>query len=226
MKTQFEGPPGQVVCAHSLEHANLATSYELHFATQEELEKNGGVCDACLSKFRKNHHNSRAIAGETELPVVFAESPRLSVDEDHIAYVGAGLGDMEPVQDFSFADIDAALGAIEDESPNVRADAAALFAALMTWVWSPGSIKTAMIKMSAITSSLRPDLLCDKTYAEIAFELGTSKQTISKAALAFSDKFGIQWFRSRSAEGRENMRLSQMGHSPRHGKKSKYNSPR
>jgi hypothetical protein len=217
MLTEFTGPSGMKVCAHSLEHANLATAYEVHFASPEEITQNGGVCAACAAKFRKNHHNAAAIAGAVELPVTISEAAHVTISEDHAATCADGS---EQITDFNFADIDIALGAIEDESPNVRADAAALFAALMTWIWSPGNIKTAMIKMSALTASLNPTYLSDKSYLEIANELGTSKQAISKAALKFSDKFGVQWFRSRSVEARENMRLSQLGHGPRRGKKS------
>jgi hypothetical protein len=217
MQTEFDGPPGMKVCAHSLDHANLATSYHVHFASPEEIAANGGCCAACADKFRKNHHNAAAIAGEVELPVAIADLPRLTITEDHAAVC---VGGVEQISDFNFEDIDIALGAIEDASPNVRADAAVLFATVLGWIWTPGSIKTAMIKMSALTAGLNPDYLGNKSYEEIATELGATKQAISKAALSFSDKFGVRWFRSRGDEERENMRLSQLGHGPRRGKKS------
>jgi hypothetical protein len=114
--------------------------------------------------------------------------------------------------DFSFNDVDAALGFIHQSPPEARELAAEMFRQIMDWCFrSNRSLRVATAKFSVIAGGLRPNLLGDRTMDQIASELGVTKQLLSHYSLKFSDAFQLKFARSRSAEAREHMATARRG---------------
>jgi hypothetical protein len=201
-----------VLCpgSHEAFAAVFLDKERLHRVPQAELDSHRGLCKKCFEKVQRN--NCRVLAGKVETPVELSVPyHNLNPEEDHSGYVAPG----EAVQtvDFNYDEIDRLLGLVESEPPTVRATAAALFAEIMAWVWSGKyPFKSAAIKFAALTAGLRPDLLGDRTFLQLGREYGVTKAAISKAALKFSDAFGIQFTRSRTESARNHMAVQAIGH--------------
>jgi hypothetical protein len=206
---EFSNEAGDVVCPNSLDHADLTTNYKLHHCSPDELKKFGGVCQACFDKFRKN--NSAALAGKTETPVDMnkKEHGNLSLEQDHVAFTETS--ESELVEFFPFDDLDKDTAEFfANASPDVQRESAMALGLILAWVWQSG-FETAQRKFAAMTAGLRPDLLDDASYAEIAAKLGCVKATISKAAMSFQERFNMKFSRSRQDETRRKMADARRG---------------
>jgi hypothetical protein len=149
------------------------------------------------------------------IPIPMTETnhdPGGAIDQDRAKFCD---GAISQITHFDFDDVDRALGLIESTPADARAEAAELVAQLMIWIWGSGAVKTALVRMTAMTAGLRPGLLQDKTYKALGQELGVSKQTLSKTALRFSAAFDTKLARSRSDIGRRHMAEAAMGNQNR-----------
>jgi hypothetical protein len=140
------------------------------------------------------------------------ETSHVTFDETHHQFVGT--------ENFDFDAVDEALGFIAEAPPSAREQAAELLRRLLTWCFNHrGSLRSALIRFTAISAGLRPDLLENRSGRELASALGVTKQAFAHASLKFSDAFGIKFARSRSKEDREHMRAARLGGPCRnHGK--------
>lgn len=143
------------------------------------------------------------------------------VHRNRMAWISDGdLGHFEAVEDFNFDAVDEALGHIITTPDDSRAIAADLLSKLLVWTWSkPSSSRAALVKFTALSGGLRPDLLENRTYLELAKECGVSKAAISKSAVLFQRAFGIHFARSRTDEARRHMAAKQVGHANYHHRK-------
>ena len=165
-----------------------------------------GVCLRCKAEFDRRNR-AVVVAGRAERDHVrWKLGDKLALrPEDHAAFVGA---EIDGVTEFEFTEdrgnpLDAELtGATE----NVHELAEAL-RAVLDWVWREnGAVrkpKSAMIRFVALSATLDPDLLDGMSYEKIGHKFGrVTKAAVSCAALAFQDKFAVQFSRSRRKEMR------------------------
>ena len=132
--------------------------------------------------------------------------------DDHVAYVN---GQLEPYEDFPFDEIERReteqlFGFVKDAPEDVRQLAAELWGQTLAWMWTQAGIKSATIKLVALTAGLRPDLLGDRAYLQLANEMGVTKAAIPAQSIRFQTIFGVKVARSRSEEGRANMRAARL----------------
>jgi hypothetical protein len=136
------------------------------------------------------------------------------------AYVQEYSGrNLDEIIEFDFDGVSALLGEIESSPDDVKAQAAEMFSRIMVWIWTSvkgRQVHNALVRFTALTSGLRPDLVGNKSYEVLAKELGVKKQSMSATALRFSDIFKIKLARSRKEESRETMARAQRGHPNRH----------
>ena len=129
---------------------------------------------------------------------------------EHVAF-DASHEVMQSV-DFNFDGVDEALGFIHRSPPQAREQAAELFRELMTWCFSGNmSLRSSLVKFTAIACGLRPDLLGNRSGRELATELGITKQGLSRQSVKFEDAWGIQFSRGRLKESRERMAAARRG---------------
>ena len=93
---------------------------------------------------------------------------------------------------------------LTDDQIPVLADA---LARILHWCWHNKSerllaIPQAMHRFTAMCAVIRPDLLNDMSYQQIAAKLGVTKACLSKNAIQFQDNFQLHFRRSRRHETR------------------------
>ena len=130
--------------------------------------------------------------------------------QEHTAFDPETHGAIQTV-DFNFDDVDEALGYIHHSPPSAREQAAELFRNLATWCFRGQQLRPGLVKLIAVISGLRPDLLDNRTEPDLARELGVTKQALSRQSLKFQDAWRIKFARSRSKEGREHMAAARRG---------------
>lgn len=135
----------------------------------------------------------------------------IDLNENTTYTIGVGR---EQIAWFDYEEVDALLGNVSESSDEARAQAVEVLQRIMAWVWSGNGnrLQCAVLRFTALTAGLRPDLLENKTYLELGNELGVTKQGFSKAALKFSDAFQLKLARSRSVEARDAMSKAGLGH--------------
>jgi len=188
-----------------------AMDYQLHYASPSQVEKYG-MCRKCRAEIKKN--GKSLLAGKVELPVAFDQHHQRPDLGNHIAFEAPG----EAIQttDFNFDDVDKALGLIKETPPDAKQVAAELFSKILNWCFAARgqSLKAAAGKFAVVAAGLRPDLVNDLTFEQIGAQLDITKQAVSKNAVLFQQAFGFTFARCRSAEARQAMARSQIGHKP------------
>lgn len=204
-------------CPASLDRMYCAAEkFVIHRVTRAELKANGGVCAACRKKFRK--HNVGCVRGEAETPAEFHPNHLATVEEDHVAYV-EGPGEVHPTVNFDYDEIDRGNPLVaeltEADGPETFADA---LREILNWVWNDGRLVTrtssAVLRFAAMSAALNPRLLNDESYSQIGARFGVTKAAVSKAALLFSDEFGLHMSRSRQESLRAKLSAIALGHAP------------
>ena len=76
---------------------------------------------------------------------------------------------------------------------------------LFLWCWSTPSFKFSFVRFVAISAVMRPDLLDDLSYEQLAKKLNCTKALISYNAKQFQKEFGVHFRRSRRLDGCEKM---------------------
>jgi hypothetical protein len=80
-------------------------------------------------------------------------------------------------------------------------------------------------KFVAMSATLDPSFLGNRTYREIAKTLGCTRAILSRHSLTFSDELGgLKFRRSRPASARQRMREAALGHAP--NRKGQHNTPK
>lgn len=126
------------------------------------------------------------------------------IEHDHCGWVAPGQ--YEPTEDFDYDEVSERLGEIEALPPDASEQAAVVLSRIMAWVWSDGSLRSALVKFSALCMGLRPDLV-NRTYQQVGDECGgLTKQNISKATLRAQKLLGVKFTRTRPDSSREVMR--------------------
>ena len=129
----------------------------------------------------------------------FAQEPEAVMTENF---------DYEKVYD----DLDGPLKLIRQASPSARKEVAELFRVLATWCFpGRGRLHPAVVKFISIVAGLRPELLGDRSGADLALELGVTKQALTRQSLRFQDAFNIKFSRSRSKDQRGRMAAARRG---------------
>ncbi|MDB6023109.1 MAG: hypothetical protein JWQ04_2966 [Pedosphaera sp.] len=104
---------------------------------------------------------------------------------------------------------------VNEPSPQHYELAGEGFARILDWMWRTGpsdNMRSAFRKFVAVSALLRPDLLGELNYVQLAEKLGCRKATISKIVVEFEEVVcgGIQFRTSRLEGARTNMRLARM----------------
>ena len=202
---------GRVACPASFEHANLLTDYKIHYASPSQIAKYG-ICRKCRARMKKS--GKAILNGKTETPAVFEHRHDLT-PEDHAGSVAPG--DVVQTVDFNFDDVDIALGLVEAATPDAKQEAAELFGRIMAWTFRPPvNLRIATARWATICAGIRPDVLNDRTLAELGHEIGLTKQDMSKHGRSFQDVFGFKFSRSRSEQACAKMRARRLGGPDRH----------
>lgn len=208
------GPkPGQVVCPRSEEFGTI------HWGSVRSIRR-WGICARCRSKIKGS--GAATLQGKIESPVEMTYHSDLpSVDQDHAAYTAPGQ--LVPVVDFPFAQIDEALGFVKQADADTKTLAAELFGRVMMWVWKkPNTLKIATARFSVLTAALRPDLLDNRTWEQIGDELRLTKQAICKHARVAQKAFNIKFQRTRRQASCALMRAARLGGPNRHHHKARH----
>lgn len=70
---------------------------------------------------------------------------------------------------------------------------------LMRWLWQSSDMKGSFIRFVAMSAAMRPELLDNQSYNDIAKKLNVTRATISSFAVQFQKKFGVHFRRSKRA---------------------------
>jgi len=218
-----QSPEELIICPNSEDRWFLAAEgYVLHRASRAEISANGGVCNVCKSKFRKNPDNARALNGLDEKPAVF-DDPSFERREyaQIINEVNHTAPETHAITEFDYDEVDKLLGSIEESEPYERAQAAEIFGVILRWVWTEKSTaRSAALRFITLCAGIRPDLV-EKSYQEIGDEFGITKAAISKTALQIQDALGLKFTRSRNFSQRNTMAVAQLGNTNKHLAKRK-----
>jgi hypothetical protein len=215
MDATFTDSKNRVACPASLEHGDLLNPGQIHYASRRQIEK-FGLCRKCRAKLKKKH--AAIAAGKIETPATIEHHHHLDVEQDHVGFDAA---EVVQTTDFDFAEVDLALGLVEETPPDARQQAGELVRQLFAYCFkSKGKVnlKTAAAKLAVIGAGLRPDALNDASQTELAARLGLTKAALSKASVKFQSAFGIKFSRSRSVSARSKMRARRLGGPARHRK--------
>jgi hypothetical protein len=90
---------------------------------------------------------------------------------------------------------------------------------LLLWIWESRDFKNSFIRFVAMSAAMRPGLLDDRSYAQIAKKIKCTKSFISYDVKLFERKFGLHFRRSRRAESSEAFRAARFKNN--HGPNSK-----
>ena len=216
MHATFTDSKNRVACPASIEHGDLLNPGQIHYASRRQIEK-FGLCKKCRKRMKK--HGKAILNGKVEQPASMNEHHhRPDVEQDHVGFDAA---EVVQTTDFDFAEVDRALGLVEETPPDARQQAGELVRQLFAYCFkSKGKVnlKTAAAKFAIIGAGLRPDALNDETQTKLAARLGLTKAAISKASVKFQSAFGIKFRRSRSVSARAKMRARRLGGPARHRK--------
>jgi len=171
-----------------------------------------GVCVACADKFSKRHLNGK----EFKPPTATEDPPAIRHfdDPDAAGYVAPGEAVTTCGFDYPHDSVEVAAGEdIHELAEGLRA--------ILSWLWSDGynshRPRAALIKLTAMSATLNPELFDNKTFEQIGKLLKTKKQNLSNAAVEFEERFGIQFRRGRTAAARKRMRDAMIAsHAKRH----------
>ena len=129
--------------------------------------------------------------------------------EEH-EHVGWADGERDNTVDFDYDEIDRRLAEIEALPPEAQADVSAVLARLFAWTWAGnGSLRSALVRHTALYLGLRPDLV-DRTYRSVGSELGCTKQNLSKSVLKAEKLLKMKFRRTRSRDGRQAMAAARL----------------
>lgn len=92
-----------------------------------------------------------------------------------------------------------------DEPPSAIEIASDGLSELLNWVWQTKDFKTAFVKFVAMSAVMRPELLDDQSYLQLAKKINCTKSLISHNVKTFEAEFGLHFRRSRRAGGCEVM---------------------
>jgi len=86
---------------------------------------------------------------------------------------------------------------------------------MLQWCWPPRrsvrvGLRVGFRRFVAVSMTLRPELLDNCTFAQVAREVGVTKAALSKHSVDFEREFGLQFRRGRSATARAHMRAARM----------------
>jgi hypothetical protein len=216
MHATFTDSKNRVACPASLEHGDLINSGAIHFTSRRQIEK-FGLCKKCRKRMKK--HGKAILNGKVEQPADMNEHHhRPDVEQDHVGFDAA---EVVQTTDFDFAEVDRALGLVEETPPDARQQAGELVRQLFAYCFPSQrklDLRTAAAKLAVIGAGLRPDALNDASQTELAARLGLTKAALSKASVKFQSAFGIKFSRSRSVSARAKMRARRLGGAAIHRK--------
>lgn len=211
MDATFTDSKNRVACPASLEHGDLLNPGQIHYASRSQIEKYG-LCRKCRKRMKK--HGKAILKGKVETPAEIEKHHFPTVEQDHAGFAD---GELVQAQEFDFAAVDEALGLVESTPPDARQQAGEVLRELFQFCFGTQrkklgakELKTAAMRFAVIVSSLRPDVCNQATHGELAKHLGRTKAAASKALVAFEDRHGIQFARSRRADGRAAMRAARL----------------
>jgi hypothetical protein len=182
-----------------------------------------GVCFCCRDKFDKRHR-AVCLEGKEEAPIAeLDELPnhhaRHSFEETgHFGDTGELVAVTIPPD---FTELDSYLG---KQPESVLAQAGDILREIFIFCFSAHTktpLKTAAARFAAVTSGLRPEILCNSSRTVLAAELGYTKAAMAKMSVTFEKRFGFKFARSRSLEARQHMASAAMGHNPTNTKRRK-----
>ena len=140
--------------------------------------------------------------------------------DEHHELIGSTEFPFEEVADR----VDGGLTATALDTPTPRELAADVLREVLAWAWlksngKPHNFRVAFNKFVALSSVIRPEFVGELSYRQIGERLGTTKAAVSKNALKFTQRFGVQF--PRQHNGKDNMRRAALlAHHKR-----KYESP-
>ena len=121
-------------------------------------------------------------------------------------HVGTVDGHLAAIEDFDFEAVYKRLDgdrmergnplADETERPTNYAHAGDALELLLLWIWSKPDFDVAFNRFVSMSAVMRPELLDNMSYVQLAAKLGVTKACISKNALDFSRAFGLRFRRS------------------------------
>jgi hypothetical protein len=211
--SEIQSAHGLVVCPLSADReGGNVENYKLHFCHLGELAEHGGICAKCHAKAAKRHGHFKS---RDEQPVDISDRHELpNLEHDHVGF--NANREVEQTTDFPIEEIYSRVDKETQEhfaglNQHIRHEAGTALSMILQWIWCR-DFYTAQRRWCVVTAGLRPDLLDDKSFAQIGKELGTTKQTLSKAMINFQESFGFKFSRGRSTEDRRNMSAAMMGH--------------
>jgi hypothetical protein len=219
--SDFQNADGLVPCPLSLDRASLLSeNFKIHYCHPEELVANRGICKACRNRASKRAGNFKTRVEEPAEPSLHESSPR-DIEHDHVGHeIGSG---MIQVIDFDFGQVDGhTQDHFADLDQEIRHEAGTAIGMLLQWIWVR-DLNTALRRLVVLTGGLRPELLGNKGFPELALELGTTKQSLSKAMINFQKQFRFKFSRGRSEEAKRHMSEAMTGH--RHWSTRKKSTP-
>jgi hypothetical protein len=162
-----------------------------------------GVCQFCLSRFEKNSHRWALDPTQEELKQHF---------DEHQPEHGTSI-EFDSASDFDWSGVDQLLGELEPLPEDSIAQAAEALSRILVFCWgNRTSLQTALARFTAVSGTLRPDLLDGASFEEIGRQCGLTKQSISRMSLRWCDSLGLKMRRNRPKKSRANMSRSQLGH--------------
>jgi endogenous inhibitor of DNA gyrase (YacG/DUF329 family) len=185
-----------------------------------ELSAFRGVCQFCQRSFLTAH--STWVKGKFTTPetagseIIHRHNQTLGSDSAAAAAFLDG-GETTGFQDFPYDQIQLngeTKEFFDQASENVRSTAGTALAMILEWCWS-GGFETAQRRFAVASAGLRPELVSDQSWQEIAERLNCTRAALSKAAINFQKHFGIKFSRSRSESARRHMAAAMQGNKNR-----------
>lgn len=81
---------------------------------------------------------------------------------------------------------------------------------LLFWIWENGNFKSSFIKFVAMSAAMRPELLDDQSYLDLAKKLDCTKALMSYNVCQFQKLFGVHFRRSRTETQCKNFKAAQL----------------
>jgi hypothetical protein len=181
----------------------------------KELEDFHGVCRFCRQAFQASNHHWLG-----------GRKPQTQQESHSRSDAVWDEGQLTTAVDFDFDEVDQALGFVKHSPVAVREMAAELFQKIMFFVWGGKGVQLerSMLKFTAISSAIRPELVGNKTYEEIGQYFGVTKAAVCKIAKKFERAFNFKASRGRSEEHCATFAAAQKGH-PGHHKSTRRGRP-
>jgi len=191
-RAEFQDKRGRIACPYAMQVADMLSSFAPHYASQKELDANGGVCKKCAKKIKKSGAatSKRMIEPRAKMETNHHEPP--AFDSRGNQNFGGNESEMVDTTDFDFDGVEEAISGISQTPINERD---ALFDAMekiFRWCFSDKHINLAAVRFAVIGDNLYPEFIGAKSNKELAKQLGISRQVLSWNRANFQKHFGIK----------------------------------